>query len=259
MSELAKASRGLYRQVRRSADAIWPNVANAGKQDITLDLSALAVQPMEVRTELVRRALTHLAGGEQNVTEQHYSRILRPSENKTTQLPGGIEAHRQNTKIVFMRSPAKSIETGETEPVVLKIPGKTEFAGLLIEADAFKYDATKFENFRATKSNSVEWLDLDSVKPPLTVRFRRRGDRFWPLGLPEEKKIGKFLTDAKVSPHMRRKTMIVADGEKIIWLCPVRISEEVKITSRTKKILQLRITQKEDAADNLSAASFNSD
>ena len=58
---------------------------------------------------------------------------------------------------------------------------------------------------------------------------------------------------------MRRKAIILADSEKIIWLCPVRISEQTKITSRTKKVLQLRITQKENAADNLSAASFNSD
>jgi tRNA(Ile)-lysidine synthase len=259
MSELANASRGLYRQVCRSADAIWPNVAATDKQSVTLDSDTLAAQPMEVKVELVRRTLAHLAGGEQEITEKHYSDILQLPQNKSAQLPGGIEAHRQDTKIVFMRSPAKSIETGETAPVALKVPGKIQFGSYTIDAEIFEIEQSRFDIFKKTKTNFVEWFDFDKLKLPLEVRIRKPGDKFRPLGLKAEKKIGKFLTDAKASSQTRRKAIILADSEKIIWLCPIRISEQTKITSRTKKILQLRITQKEDAADNLSAASFNSD
>ncbi|MDH7500559.1 MAG: tRNA lysidine(34) synthetase TilS, partial [candidate division NC10 bacterium] len=49
------------------------------------------------------------------------------------------------------------------------------------------------------------FLDLDRIVPPLVVRNRRPGDRFWPLGVPgaEEKKLKEFFIDAKVSRPRR--------------------------------------------------------
>jgi tRNA(Ile)-lysidine synthase len=62
------------------------------------------------------------------------------------------------------------------------------------------------------------------------------------LGLQEEKKVGKFLTTAKVPRQIRKKAIIAADAEKVIWIWPIRISEQAKVTSGTRKILQLQIT-----------------
>jgi len=246
--ELSRSARGFYDFVCRSVDAIWPDVATAEKQTITLDLGKLAAQPAEVKVELLRRAIASLGCGEQEITERHYGDILRLSENKTRQLPGGIGVSRQGGAIIFAHGQKEEgCRAGLAPPKQLNVPGKTEFAGVLIEACILDYDATKFEKFKKTKTSFVEWFDLTRVKPPIVVRFRRRGDRFWPLGLKAEKKVGKFLTNAKVSQQMRRKAMIVADSEKIIWLCPVRISEQSKIGRQTKTVLQLKITDKYQA------------
>jgi tRNA(Ile)-lysidine synthase len=88
----------------------------------------------------------------------------------------------------------------------------------------------------------IEWFDLDKTKPPLFVRFRQAGDRFIPLGQSEAKKLGKFLTAQQIQHEIRREVLIVADIEKIIWVWPIRICEQSKITSQTRKILQLQIT-----------------
>jgi tRNA(Ile)-lysidine synthase len=241
LSELANASRGFYRLICRSADAVLPNVATAEKQMASLDLDRLGALPTEVKVEIIRRALVYLNGGEQEITERHYSDILRLSENKSAQLPGGIEVHRQGTKIVFVRSQKKTVETGATEPVALKVPGATKFVGMHIEAETFEYNAAKFKKFRATKSNFVEWFDLDSIEPPVMVRFRRHGDRFWPLGMAGEKKVGKFLTGTKASTALRQKMLVIADSRKIIWLFPIRISEEAKVTGHTRLVLRIRV------------------
>jgi len=240
--ELTKASRGFYRLVYKAADAIWLDVATAEKQTIMLDLGKLAAQQPEVKIEIVRRALAHLNCGEQDITEQHYNRILRLSENKTLQLPGKVEVRRQEGAIIFAHSQKEEvIKADGNKAIVLNVPGVTEFAGVLTEAQTLEYDAARFEKFKKTKTSFVEWFDFDKLKLPLEVRFRRRGDRFWPLGLKAEKKVGKFLTSAKASQQTRRKAMIVADSGKIIWLCPVRLSERVKVTSQTKRVLQLKV------------------
>ncbi|GAJ01641.1 unnamed protein product, partial [marine sediment metagenome] len=41
------------------------------------------------------------------------------------------------------------------------------------------------------------------------------------------------------------KLLIIADSEKIIWVWPVRMSEQARITDVTRKILQLKIEKEE--------------
>jgi tRNA(Ile)-lysidine synthase len=121
------------------------------------------------------------------------------------------------------------------------VPGETQFAGGTIEARIFGRDEVDAARIAGDKGPFVEYLDLDQVTPPLMVRTRRPGDRFQPLGMPEEKKVGKFLTTAKVPQVLRERILIFADREKIVWVCPVRLSERMKITERTRRVLQLTV------------------
>jgi tRNA(Ile)-lysidine synthase len=244
--ELAKASRGFYRLICRSADVIWPDVATIDKQTVTLDSVRLNTQPPEVKIEVIRRAVALLGCGEQDFTEQHYENILKLSDNATVQLPESIEAHRQGGKITFILcrtrgDRGKEYIINSADVVALKVPGKAQFGHYIIEAEIFDYDEARFKKFRTNKNNTVEWFDFDKLNLPLEIRFRRPGDRFRPLGLAGEKKVGKFLTTAKISSSLRRKLFVIADSEKIIWLCPVRLSERVKVTEQTKRILQLKV------------------
>jgi DNA/RNA-binding domain of Phe-tRNA-synthetase-like protein len=64
-----------------------------------------------------------------------------------------------------------------------------------------------------------------------------------PLGLFAEKKVGKFLTAAQVQQQVRQKLLIIADSEKIIWVWPIRMSEQASLTGETRKILRLQIQE----------------
>jgi len=173
--------------------------------------------------------------------------------NKRVELPGGFVVRYEYGKLVF--GVIKELQTKEqtSESVKIKVPGQTRFDRYLIEAAVLETDGKAFEklkldsclrrNDREGRLEFVEWFDLDKVKLPLAVRFRRAGDRFGPLGLAGEKRVGKFLTAAKVPQAIRKKTLIVADGEKIIWLWPIRISEKTKIDGGTQNILQLQVTE----------------
>jgi tRNA(Ile)-lysidine synthase len=122
------------------------------------------------------------------------------------------------------------------------VPGITQFGPYTINADIIEIEQKDLAGFKKTKTNLVEWFDCEKLKLPLEIRLRKRGDKFWPLGLADEKKVGKFLTAAKVSSALRRKLLVIADTEKIIWLCPVRISEQAKVTNDTRKVIQIKIS-----------------
>jgi tRNA(Ile)-lysidine synthase len=139
-------------------------------------------------------------------------------------------------------APPISNRPAKDQVVAVEIPGQKRFGKFLISAIVLEKNDVDFEKFKAAKTDSIEWFDLEKIKPPLIVRHRRPGDRFVPLGQSAEKKLGKFLTAQRIPYPVRREVFIVADREKIIWVWPVRISEQVRITGDTRKILQLEVT-----------------
>ena len=249
---LSQSSQKFYSLICSSAEKIWPVLAECNGDKVMLDLDKLSSQHQAVKIEIVRQGLVCLGSGERNLTEQHYERVLQLAKQKTSgrkvELPGGFLVMREYDKLIF--TPArKSAQFDEriSDSMEIQMPGQTKFGLYLIEADICETSNVKLEEFKAKKTNFVEWFDFDKIKLPLAVRFRRDGDKFRPLGVACEKKVGKFLTSSKVPLQVRKKALIVADRQEIIWLWPVRISERIKVTTQTGKILQLRIIDTEKA------------
>ncbi|HEX6088507.1 MAG TPA: tRNA lysidine(34) synthetase TilS [Thermoanaerobaculia bacterium] len=65
--------------------------------------------------------------------------------------------------------------------------------------------------------------------PTFTVRNRRNGDRFHPLGMPHPKKLKDFLIDRKIDADLRdRLPLLIWNGE-IVWIAGVEVSERFKV------------------------------
>lgn len=246
LAELTQSAQRFYSLVCNEAEKIWPMMAKVSDEKVALNLKSFLAQPQPVKVEFVRRSLIYLGGGEGDLTHQHYERVLQLAQRNVSgrkiELPNGFVVQREYENLIFARRQESSTAKKHTDKTVeLQVPGQTQFGSFLIEATILETDKNRFEKFKQEKSNLVEWFDLDEVNLPLIVRTRRDGDRFAPFGLCEEKKVGKFLTSAKVPQQIRRKVLIVADSRRIIWVWPVRTSEKTKITSETQRILQLQI------------------
>ena len=97
------------------------------------------------------------------------------------------------------------------------------------------------EAFLKTKDAFVEWFDADKITGEVEIRQRQNGDRFWPIGAKGEKKAGRFLMDAGLDAETKQQAFVIADSEKILWLAPIRMSEVVKVTEKTTRILEIRV------------------
>jgi tRNA(Ile)-lysidine synthase len=260
LSELARSARGFYSLIAARADELWPEIAGDVGKETRLDVGTLLSQATPVKIELVRRCLEQIGCGERYLTQGHYENILQLAEQNVTgrkiKLPGGFAVLREYGKL--MLGPARECSVGQAPPygdesATLNVPGQTRFGGCVIEATIVDADEAGFERFVAGKTDRVERFDLEKIRLPLTVRRRRPGDRFVPLGLKSEKKIGKFLTAQRIPRRLREKVLVVADGDKTIWVCPVRISEPAKVTSRTRSGLQLEMTDLEHRQNSVDA------
>jgi tRNA(Ile)-lysidine synthase len=88
---------------------------------------------------------------------------------------------------------------------------------------------------------SVAMIDLDKVSFPLLWRRWREGDRFVPIGMKAHKKVSDFLIDEKVSRPAKQAVTVVESGGEIIWIAGYRISDKVKVTGQTRRVLVLRL------------------
>ncbi|MFZ5448859.1 MAG: tRNA lysidine(34) synthetase TilS [Thermodesulfobacteriota bacterium] len=87
----------------------------------------------------------------------------------------------------------------------------------------------------------VAWLNPDQVSPPLEVRARRPGDRFWPQGAPGPKKLQDFLVNAKIPRWLRPHLPLVSCGGEIVWVPGLRLAEPVKLRSSSQDILEIAV------------------
>lgn len=244
--ELSGAVRKFYQSVCCVADEVWTESTDCCAEGISLDLKLFSSQHPAVKVELVRRALVHSGSGERDLTQQHYEKILQlTSGNKSgkkIELPGGFLVEYEYRRLIFSKAGNRASDEQAVESVKINVPGQTRSGDYLIEAAINEADSQKPEQCRV-KDDFVEFFDLEKIQQPLFVRSRRAGDKFVPFGSSGEKKVGKFLTAQRLPRKTREEALIVCDSEKIIWLWPIRMCEQAKVTQATKRILRLQITE----------------
>jgi tRNA(Ile)-lysidine synthase len=225
----------------RETARLWDKIARQDGEAIILDRPKLDRLPSTLKRYLLRTGAEKLLGSAKDIEMRHIEEmmaLLGKPAGKRLNLPGGLtfatgyDEYILTTDLAGL-SPLPELE-GETK---LKIPGQTEFSGWRVGAAIIEpEEITEKDDFTA-------YFDLAKTGDRLTVRGRRRGDRFQPLGLPQPKKLGEFMIDARIPQVWRKNIPIVGSPEQIVWLVGWRIDERVKVSQKTKQVLCLKFEQ----------------
>lgn len=112
----------------------------------------------------------------------------------------------------------------------------------MLEADAKEYPLYNSPfvkivgEYTPAKGEKALKIDQSAIPETAVVRFMRAGDRFRKFG-GGEKSLGDFFTDRKVPLRLRGKIPLIADGNEILVVCGVEISDKLKITENTEKVV----------------------
>ncbi len=96
-------------------------------------------------------------------------------------------------------------------------------------------------DFQKKHGKNIEYFDMDKLTFPLSVRFRKNGDKFKPIGLGHRKKIKDFFIDMKVDKEKREKIPLILSENDIIWVTSFRSSEDYKLDPSTKNIIKIEV------------------
>lgn len=171
------------------------------------------------------------------------------------ELPGGVYLEKSYTTLNLRANPGYNDEVNDFSgelpvPGELTVPEK----GFTITAQLYSAGAgrgssrsntvpARNHGLNEAMPEAVYSIDLaaDSLTFPLTVRNRRPGDRFFPLGAPGHRKLQDFLVDAKIPRSHRDNIVLVVSGEQIIWVAGMRPDESCRITEAAKTVLHLTL------------------
>lgn len=95
------------------------------------------------------------------------------------------------------------------------------------------------------KSNNILYADADKLSFPLVLRKWQPGDWFIPFGMKGKKKLSDFFTDQKFNLKQKEETWILLSGEDVVWVVGYRSDNRFKISSKTKKVLQIELKNDE--------------
>ncbi len=218
------------------------NIIEKQGETIILEKESFLEMAPAWQRQLLRKSIEGLRGNLKDIEVRHIEEILgmlnRPA-GRSIDLPGGLVFAVDYNRYLLTKdeteiSPYPVIE-GE---VGIKIPGETRFSGWSIKTENIKpEDMEEADNYTA-------FFDADKTGETLTVRSRRRGDRFYPLGMTGQKKLGEFMIDAKIPRIWRDRVPIVCSPEQILWVVGCRIDDRVKVTDKTRKVLYLKFERK---------------
>jgi len=230
LMQLAGRAADLWQALDAQAEAL----VRAERGKATVAVRALASAPGLLRAEVFRRAFAR-AGGRGELTRRTtraLEGLLAGASGRQVSLPGGLVARRDYEVLTFGRA-----EAAPRLEARLRVPGRVELPafGLWLEAETCEPSEATF-----SQSRWEEVADLDAAGEELTLRTRRRGDRFVPLGLGRAKKLKDFFIDQRVPRAERDRTVVVCGREGIVWVVGLRLDERARLRTGSRRALRLR-------------------
>ncbi len=224
--------------IEEKAREVYKELVNLQKNDsLILPLQSIKELHPALQSRVIRLSAEQLLGRQEVLEYKHVQNVLelieRGATGKKIVLPLGLVAKISYENLCF--------STGEEDNKLFhyELPLEDTFYMEELNGSFTVRVVERGEVKEISRDKYHKCFDYDQVKSILNVRNRREGDRFYPLGLTGSKKLKDFFIDYKIDRDERDRIPLVCDGDEIMWIVGLRISEKYKITDKTTRILEI--------------------
>lgn len=201
-------------------------------REARFDRAAMMTLSLPMQRRGVREALISVFPDASRLDGEHIEALVEglAHDGFARDLPYGLRAFAEYGTLVVSRT---GVEAVPVPPTLLELPGIADLdsSGIVTADDSDPSD-------RSGTADSVV-IDATRLAGPLAVDSPRAGDRMRPLGMTGTRKLSDLLVDAKVAKRLRAAVPVVRDGERVVWLAGVRMSEEYRVTDETRRAIRL--------------------
>ena len=222
---LTRHVRAAENVLQKSVNQAWEKCVSQSGDFITIDIASL--QQLE-ETEMYLYYFLQPYGFNQSDVQD-----IHRSFNKASGLTFKSKTHQLlKDREVLVLSPLIAKDNSE-----FIIHSMDEFHDLPFTLQA---EVVESKKVTITHHANEAFLDVDSIKFPVTLRKWKSGDRFFPFGMKGSKKLSDFFIDQKLTLFEKENTWIMLSNHAIFWVVGHRIDDRYKIKKNTQNILVLR-------------------
>ena len=160
----------------------------------------------------------------------HLTALYNLKHNQTgkrIELKKGVVAYKSRNKVVFEKQ-----EETKASVYSITIPCKIETARYTVVLE--KVDQMQGDGL---------FFDKDKLPKNAVLRFRNTGDTITAFG-GKTKTLKKFFNDKKIDARISKNMPIIAMENRVLAVCPIDISEDIKVDETTKDIIKITCLRK---------------
>lgn len=224
---------------------LYTEIVSFGSGQVELDLRKLSRCHPALQRRLIRMALADARGDLDGVGHTHVEAVIDLAGNgqtgsHTTIPAGSLNKTRIQVLVRYGYLIFREEGAGSSTPAFdeyLPVPGRIFLEDLNLSIRSAVWDKSKGFSF----SPRCIYIDRDKVKGRLSVRQRREGDRFRPLGMEGSKKLKDYFIDKKIPREKRSRIPLLVDEENIIWVVGYQMNHDYRITDSTKNVIKISV------------------
>ena len=239
MTDVAADIREWSEYIRTELDEFEKIYLSEEEGSIVLKISLFEEKPAIVASEIVRREIEKSAGRLKDISRVHVRDLMSlagRTSGKRIDLPYGVSAVRDFDRIIFRKTQKKKDKRNQEFEVIAPENGEI----MTPNGTLYTFSLDKIKNSDGfPKGKYTKWFDYDKIGCIPIVRTRRIGDYMSIKG--GRKKLKDVFTEAHIASQKRGEITFLADGDHVIWLPGVRMSEDYKIDESTTRIWKVSV------------------
>ena len=241
MAEIMRLEDDYMKTIAHAIISEWNIVM--GRDEIMISVTALRKYHEAVKNRIVKEMLRQLTPNGQGIGYAHIKAVMdlciSDHPSGYLHLPHSIVVRREYDSLVLSKGKQSGM-CGKQEEIFygVAIPGSVHVVEL---GKTLQFEFVKDHGRIYTGGQNAVFMDYDGIVAPVIIRTVKPGDRIQPLGMQGTKKIKSYFIDEKVPLNVRKNTLLLLDRESVIWIAGMRLSERVKITDKTRRILKVEI------------------
>ena len=205
-----------------------------------------------IQRSVLHKALTDTAGSSRDILKLHVQQVRElfdRQSGKVLQLPYEMEAQRVYEGIFLSREKSRNIEMRRQKSFNLREQGGgwevPQTGKLILFSKGYEINTQLLhkipQNEEIPKKLYTKWFDCDKIKGTMRLRTRQEQDFLVIDAQGRRKKLKKYFIDEKIPQEKRDQILLLAEDNHILWVIGYRISEDVKVTEHTERILEIRV------------------
>ena len=249
---------------------LWEKSVQIKENCLILDKNIFKHLEFALQAHLIRHSISYINGSLNSFDQNHFQSMIRlilGPAGSTLHLPHNIQLKVFYDEAVITSSKVEMCPFPKLEGNhIIQVPGETNISGWDISTYLHKKETNKMQQFdpesliniskldsqlltmnkfKILQPENIKQLDaftnFQSTDKNITLRTRKPGDRFQPLGMTHSKKLQDFMVDTKIPSQWRDRIPLITSPKGIAWVAGFRVAEWAKVTEDTDEILEIRL------------------